>query len=281
MNTTQPTGTLLGSYPQQFGVRYFWTAVLAVGWVASIVLMILVGDDTLLIVFGIIAFFLFILVLASLPALFRRPAVMEVYQDGFILRNKADERVKHEALWSEVGVLTTHIDKQQQSRAVAQVGGGLIGLAIMAAIQSGKKNTDTRGQMATLEIHMPVKRKISLNKSYQQFDELVELVKQSYLREWASHATAVIKSGQPLSLHNNVTISRDGVQYKKTLVQWSQIVGATVGTAPATGTAIMDGVVLSYMKPGKKKPSELRLPIGFQTEVVAGIIRQLAPTSHG
>lgn len=191
---------------------------------------------------------------------FRSPRKLEVYQEGFILRDSVTDDVLESALWTEVRDITfSETKKKSNSAAVGQVLFGIIGGIIASAITDSGPGDDR-----DVVIHIG-KKNIKIDTNYNEPELAARVVSDAARAAWTAAALRDLEHGQNVEFAN-VTLHVAGVTQGKVNVDWSAVLNAE---------HVNDRLVsISWNNPAKSKPQTMKVTMGYRGDSLVQVVRQ-------
>lgn len=191
---------------------------------------------------------------------FRSPRKLEVYQEGFILRDSVTDDVLESGLWTEARDITfSETKKKSSSVAVGQVLFGIIGGIIASAMTDSGPGDDR-----DIVIHID-KKNIKIDTNYKEPELAVRAVSDAARAAWTAAALRDLEHGQNVEFAN-VTLHMAGITQGKVNVDWSAVLNAE---------HVNDRLVsISWNNPAKSKPQSIRVTMGYRGDSLVQVIRQ-------
>ncbi|MEO8393173.1 MAG: hypothetical protein ABI700_09290 [Chloroflexota bacterium] len=268
---TTPSGTLTADFNQSKRQMKRVFAILAVvtGAAALFALAIAFSSKSP----GNASFPLFLLIIPAVPGVglliagvnaFKPPQKLEIYPDGFVLRDLKSNAVVDEALWSEVSDITIFDRKKARSAFYADAAGqafGFIAQLLVASAADGEGGKPDRN----LFIHLP-KKKITLDNSYSNPNPPDDKIFSATRAIWLDQTTRALDAGQTIPF-GQVELTPTGVKSGKSFAPWDTIIEAKY--LDETGIV---GIV--WRDPAKKNEQIMKTPIGYRGETLIQMINQ-------
>ena len=269
---TRPTGSHVADFNQSKRQvrRIFVLGVIITAVLALLILGVIVLSPTKP---GTASAPLFLLIIPVASAIwivitglnaFKHPRKLEIYADGFILRDLKSNDALDEALWTEVSDITIFDKKKARSGAYADAGEqafGFIGRLVVSSIADGSGGTPDRN----LFICLP-KKKIMFDNSYSNPTPPDETLFSVTREIWFDQAVHALDVGENIAF-GKVELTPEGVKSGKDMAVWSAITEAKYVNEAGT-------VGIWWNNPSKRSAQVMNAPLGYRGEALIQVINQ-------
>jgi hypothetical protein len=199
------------------------------------------------------------LVLAAINY-FKPAKTLEIYKDGFILKNEKDGSMLQSALWTEVSDVTWSPDKR---KAGYQAMGGALGGVVGSLIASSLTSSSSDGPR-DIFIHAPEK-KITLDTSYSNPETPLRSIGVVTRDIWMAETSKALESGQPVTF-GKLEVSSAGVRNKNNMLEWN-----TIREAKYLDDDGQIGIV--WLNP-KQREQTVPVKLGYRGQVLVDVVNQ-------
>ncbi|MEP7287510.1 MAG: hypothetical protein ABI947_17265 [Chloroflexota bacterium] len=209
------------------------------------------------------------MILAGLN-LFQQRKKLEIYTDGFILRNAKDGNNLESALWREVNDITWSQDRQRTTnRTAGYLFFGIIG----ALIASSLSETTWENSKRDLYIKLANKKKITLDISFEAPQKPNVPLMNETRKAWLAEAIQSLRNGKDVAF-GNLLVTVAGVKQGDKFVEWKAIIEAK--------SINQDGKVgIVWTDPSKKKPQIMSVRLGLRGNALVQLVNKRVEKNIG